>query len=66
MNSNLAGSFKDAMDAVHRTMSRVRGGALAMSAASHELRDGYAQLEDRTRTQADSLERTVASMRTLA
>jgi methyl-accepting chemotaxis protein len=66
MNSELAGAFKTTMDAVHRTMSHVRVGALAMSAASRELMQGNGQLEERTRTQADSLQRTVASMQMLA
>jgi methyl-accepting chemotaxis protein len=66
MNSALAGSFKNTMDAVHRTMSNVRTGALSMAATSRELRQGNAQLEDRTRTQAESLARTVESMRMLA
>jgi methyl-accepting chemotaxis protein len=66
MNSALADSFKTTMDAVHRTMSHVRAGALAMSGTSRELMAGNAQLEERTRTQAASLERTVESMRMLA
>ncbi|WP_427184676.1 methyl-accepting chemotaxis protein [Bordetella bronchialis] len=66
MNSELAGAFKATMDQVHRTMSHVRMGVLSMSAASHELMQGNTQLEERTRIQADSLQRTVASMQMLA
>jgi methyl-accepting chemotaxis protein len=66
MHSTLADSFKSTMDAVHRTMSRVRAGAMTMTGVSHEIMQGNARLEERTRTQAESLERTVTSMRMLA
>ncbi|MFC4276180.1 methyl-accepting chemotaxis protein [Achromobacter aloeverae] len=66
MHGDLAGSFKSTMDAVHRTMRHVRDGAGVISSASHELRQGYVQLEERTRIQTASLERTVASMQALA
>ncbi|WP_440588349.1 methyl-accepting chemotaxis protein [Bordetella genomosp. 11] len=66
MNSELASAFKATMDAVHLTMSHVRVGALAMSGASRQLMEGNGQLEERTRIQAESLQRTVASMQMLA
>ncbi|ARP80198.1 chemotaxis protein [Bordetella genomosp. 8] len=66
LNSELAGAFKNTMDAVHRTLNHVRVNALAMSGATRELTQGNAELEQRTRTQADSLQRTVASMQMLA
>jgi methyl-accepting chemotaxis protein len=66
MDSLLGSSFKDTMDAVHRTMSHVRAAAAAISGASHEILQGNAQLEQRTQTQTESLERTAASMRALA
>jgi methyl-accepting chemotaxis protein len=66
MNSALGHSFKNTMDAVHRTMNRVRAAAGQISGAAHEIMQGNAQLEQRTRTQAESLEHTMESMRTLA
>jgi len=66
MNSGLARSFKTTMDAVHRTLSEVRTTASALSAASGEMMQGNLQLEERSRTQAESLARTAASMRDLA
>ena len=66
MDSSLGRSFKATMDAVHRTLSGVRTTATALSAASRGIMQDNQQLEERTRTQADSLERTVASMRGLA
>ncbi len=66
MDSGLGRSFKATMDAVHRTLSGVRNTATALSAASRDIMQDNQQLEERTRTQADSLERTVASMRDLA
>ncbi|MEN5066668.1 methyl-accepting chemotaxis protein [Achromobacter aegrifaciens] len=66
MDSSLGRSFKATMDAVHRTLSGVRNTATALSAASRDIMQDNQQLEERTRTQADSLERTVASMRDLA
>ncbi|ALM82814.1 methyl-accepting chemotaxis protein [Bordetella sp. N] len=66
MNSRLAGAFKTTMDAVHRTMRHVRDSALVISANSNTLQQGYAQLEDRTRNQEATLERTAQSMRALA
>lgn len=66
MDSRLGQSFKATMDAVHRTMSGVRTTATALSAASRDIMQDNQQLEERTRTQADSLQRTVTSMRDLA
>ncbi|CAB3858240.1 hypothetical protein LMG3410_02145 [Achromobacter aegrifaciens] len=66
MDSRLGQSFKATMDAVHRTMNGVRTTATALSAASRDIMQDNQQLEERTRTQADSLQRTVASMRDLA
>jgi methyl-accepting chemotaxis protein len=66
MNSMLGASFKTTMDAVHRTMNRARSAATAISGASRDIRQGNAELEERTRIQAESLARTVESMRTLA
>lgn len=66
MSSALGHSFKTTMDAVHRTMNRVRAAAGEISAAAHDTMQGNTQLEQRTRTQAESLEQTMESMRTLA
>lgn len=66
MNSVLGRSFKTTMDAVHRTMNEVRSTAKTLSAASSDMMQGNLQLEERSRTQADSLAQTVASMHDLA
>jgi methyl-accepting chemotaxis protein len=66
MNSELGNEFKTTMDAVHRTMGHVRDTALAISSASDAILDSNTQLEQRTHSQAESLARTVASMRALA
>ncbi len=66
MDSSVGRSFKATMDAVHRTLSGVKTTATALSAASRDIMQDNLQLEERTRTQADSLERTVTSMRDLA
>ncbi|AUL14448.1 chemotaxis protein [Bordetella bronchiseptica] len=66
MESGLGRAFKTTMDAVHRTMSEVRETATALSAASRDMMQGNLALEERSRTQAESLAQTVASMRDLA
>jgi len=57
MASGLGRSFKTTMDAVHRTMSEVRSTASALSAASHHMMQDNLQLDERARTQAESLAR---------
>jgi methyl-accepting chemotaxis protein len=66
MDSGLGQSFKTTMDAVHGTMSEVRVTATTLSAAAREMMQGNLELEERSRTQTDSLAQTVASMRGLA
>ena len=66
MASDLGRSFKTTMDAVHRTMSEVRSTASALSAASHHMMQDNLQLDERARTQAESLARTATSMHALA
>ncbi|MGB3431518.1 methyl-accepting chemotaxis protein [Achromobacter sp.] len=66
MDSSLGQSFKATMDAVHRTLSGVRTTATALLVASRDIMQDNQLLEERTRTQADSLQRTVTSMRDLA
>ncbi len=65
MTSDVGRSFKHTMDAVHRTMAQVDGSARLVSNAASHILDGNVQLEQRTRSQAESLDQTVAAMQAL-
>ncbi|NMK48237.1 methyl-accepting chemotaxis protein [Achromobacter sp. Bel] len=66
MESGVGRTFQTTMDAVHRTMSEVQATATTLSAAARDMMQDNLELEERSRTQSDSLEQTVASMRDLA
>lgn len=66
MQSPTGQSFRHTIDAVHHSMREVRVAAAGLSETAAQMSQGNAQLEERTRTQAASVEQTVASMQHLS
>lgn len=59
-------SMQDMNDSLIHIVQQVRGGAMTMAAATHEIADGNMELSSRTEEQASALEETAASMEELA